>query len=178
MAVRNAQLDAKTIRFGASVLAEVGGDRKAPFFRRFFASAPSIFVRQALRKQCETTLNVLVVEVDKLDKKHVLRSFLGPLSSLSKATLAALDARNKANGDRTMGANDITEWKEGVNALLLSTYAELLKIAAEKGYPRGWADTFFPSESAGADAPVDASEPPGGAGVPPAGDATEKAPTP
>lgn len=172
VSVRNAQLDGKTIKFGASVLAEVGGDRKAAFFRRFFATAPSVFIRQALRKQCETTLNVLVVEINNLDKKHALRSFLDPLTGMSKAALAALDARNKANGERTIGTNDITEWKEGVNALFLSTYAELLKIAAEKGYPRSWADTFFPSDSGGAD--VAAEEPAGPAGsedAPAAGEA-------
>lgn len=173
VAVRNAQLDTKTVRFGASVLAEVGGDRKAPFFRRFFATAPSVFVRQALRKQCETTLNLVIVEIGKLDKKHALRSYLEPLTDLSKAALDALDARNKVTGERTMSANDVNEWKEGVNALLLSTYAELLKIAAEKGYPRSWADTFFPADSAGPDTATDDSaspEAPSG-DAPAAGDA-------
>jgi hypothetical protein len=41
----------------------------------------------------------------------------------------------------------VDEWKEGVNALRLTTYAELLKVAAEKGYSRAWADSFFPVEA-------------------------------
>lgn len=159
VAVRNAQLDGKTQQFGASVLGEAGGDRKSPFFRRFFSIAPSSFVRQPLRKQCETTLNVVVVELDKLDKKHALRNFLSPLASLAKGALAALDARNKAKGERTMSSNDVDEWKEGVNALRLTTYAELLKLAAEKGYPRAWADSFFWSEGAGYAAAEDAGAP-------------------
>ena len=158
VAVRNARLDMKTTRFGASVLAEVGGDRKALFFRRFFTTSPSVFIRQGLRKQSETTLNIIVTELGKLEKKHPLRGYLEPLTDLAKSAIAALDARTKVLGDRTIGANDVTEWKEGVNALRLSTYAELLKIAAEKGYPRSWADSFFPSDSAGADA---AAEDPG-----------------
>ena len=153
VAVRNAQLDAKTLRFGASALAEAGNDRKSPFFRRFFTTAPSVFVRTTLRKQCETTLNIFVVELDKLDKKHPLRAYIPPLTDLAKAALKALDVRNKVMSDRTMSANDVTEWKEGVNALCLSTYAELLKIASEKGYGRSWADTFFQTDSGATDNP-------------------------
>jgi hypothetical protein len=149
VAVANARLDQKTTRFGVSVLAEVGGDRKSPFFRRFFSKAPSQFVRQALRKQCEQTLTVVVAELEKLDKKHALKVYQAPLTSLAKAALAALDSRAKIKGERTGDTNDIEEWKEGCNALRLSTYAELLKIAAEKGYGRAWADSFFPSESSG-----------------------------
>ncbi len=148
VAVRNVQLDRHTVRFGASVLGETGGDRRSPFFRRFFPVAPSQYVRQPLRKQCEQTLNVMVVELEKLDKKHTLRSFVSPLTSLAKSALSALDARTKVKSERTMGASDIEEWKEGCNAMRLSVYAELLKIAAEKGYGRAWADSFFPSETA------------------------------
>jgi hypothetical protein len=162
LAVRNAQLDGHTLKFGASVLAEAGGDRKGAFFRRFFTVAPSSFVRQPLRKQCEHTLHVVLAEIDKLDKKSPLRAFGGSLGDMAKAALKALDARNKAKADRTTGGNDVDEWKEGVNALLLTTYAELLKIAADKGYSRAWADSFFPSDSAGASdaaAPGDAGAP-------------------
>jgi hypothetical protein len=161
VAVRNAQLDTATIRFGASVLGEAGGDRKGAFFRRFFSVAPSQFVRQPLRKQCEHTLNVMAAELDKLDKKHALRAFAEPLAKLAKGALASLDARAKAKADRSRGANDVEEWKEGVNALRLSTYAELLKIAAEKGYTRAWADSFFPSEatSGGEEAPAPPAQP-------------------
>ena len=136
------------------VLAEAGGDRKSAFFRRFFSVAPSQFVRQPLRKQCETTLNVVIAELDKLDPKHALRAFAPPLSSLAKAALKALDARNKAKGERTTGSNDVDEWKEGVNALRLTTYAELLKIAADKGYSRAWAESFFPADASAPDEPA------------------------
>ena len=147
VAVRNARLDDKTTRFGAVALGEAGGDRKNTFFRRFFKVAPSLFVRRPLRKQCEETLNVMVVEAEKLDAQHVLRVMGASLKALAKAAIDALDARNKAKGDRTMLGNDVDEWKEGVNTLRLSTYAELLKIAAEKGYGRAWADSFFQNPS-------------------------------
>lgn len=34
-------------------------------------------------------------------------------------------------------------WKGGVNALRTTTYGELLKIGAEHGYSKAWADSFF-----------------------------------
>lgn len=41
------------------------------------------------------------------------------------------------------------QWKEGINALRLTTYAELLKISADKGLPKSWAESFFrPSDDA------------------------------
>ena len=147
VAVRNARLDDKTTRFGAGALGEAGGDRKSSFFRRFFTVAPSLFVRRPLRKQCEDTLNIVLVELDKLDPTHPLRAYLTPLQNLATSALEALDARNKAKADRTLNTNDVDEWKEGVNTLRLTTYAELLKIAAEKGYGKSWADSFFPSDS-------------------------------
>jgi hypothetical protein len=157
VAVRNGQLDRYTLRFGASVLGEAGGDRKGTFFRRFFSVAPSQFVRQSLRKQCERTLHVMLVELEKLEPKHPLRVHAAPLEGFAKAALAALDARSKVKAERGIAANDVDEWKEGVNALRLTTYAELLKIAAEKGYGRAWADAFFPSDAGGA---TEAPEPP------------------
>ena len=116
-------------------------------------------MRQPLRKQCETTLNVVIAELDKLDPKHALRAFTSPLSTLAKAALKALDVRNKAKAERTMSSNDVDEWKEGVNALRLTTYAELLKIAAEKGYGRAWADSFFPVDASAPEEPAAAEAP-------------------
>ena len=62
--------------------------------------------------------------------------------------------RNKAKGERTTSSNDVEEWKDGVNALRLTTYAELLKIAAEKGYSRAWADSFFPADASALEEPA------------------------
>lgn len=52
-------------------------------------------------------------------------------------------------GTRGLVRAEVDEWKEGVNRLRLGTYAELLKVAAEKGYGRAWADTFFRKEQRG-----------------------------
>ena len=141
--VRNAQIDRLTQRFGGMLLVESGQDRRSTFFRRFFPVAPSEFIRQSLRTQCERTRDVIVPELEKLDATNTLRAFITPLSDGAKAALAALTARSKAKGEAAMATSDVEEWKEGVNQLRRSTYAELMKIAAEQRYPRDWPEMFF-----------------------------------
>jgi hypothetical protein len=148
VAVRDGQIDRLTQRFAGQVLVEAGGDRKALLFKRFFPVPASEFIRIALRKQAERTRDVLVVELGKVDKKSLLRPYLAQFEAAVSATFAALDVRASARGKRGSASHDTDEWKEGVNSLRLTTYAELLKIAAEKGYPRAWAETFFRVESA------------------------------
>jgi hypothetical protein len=164
VAVRNAQLDSLTLRFAANVRAN---DGNGSLLARFFSTAPSRFVRKGLRDQCDKTMHVMVAEIGKLEAKHPLHAFAKPLTSTAKAALESLDGRNQAKGARQSASNDVDEWKEGVNQLRLTTYAELLKIAAAKGYPKSWADTFFVSSSASAavDEPGDA---PGDEGKKPA----------
>jgi hypothetical protein len=154
VAVRNAQLDTKTLAFGSQVVASGGGDRKGSFFRRFFSSTPSEFVRQPLRKQAEQTLNTLVLEAGKLDKEHPLHKLAPPIKKIAQAALTALDHRTTVKAARASSAHDTDEWKEGANTLLLSTYAELLKLAAENGHPKSWAAAFFPSTQHAAQAPA------------------------
>lgn len=145
--VEDHQLDRTTVRFGSQLLAECGGDRKSPLFRRYFPSSPSEYVRQPLRSQCEHTLSAIVPELAKLDKKSLLSPFAAPLEKRAKAALSALAARAQAKASRSTCASDIEEWKEDVNRLRLGTYAALLQMASEKGYARAWADDFFLSAS-------------------------------
>jgi len=114
VALRNVKLDAHTTKFGASVLAEASGDRKSPFFRRFFTVAPSAFVRQPLRKQCEVTLHVMAAEIGKLDKKHPLKGFGASLSNLATEALAALEVRTKAKAERATAGNAVDSLTVGM----------------------------------------------------------------
>lgn len=146
VAVRNERLDQLTRRFGAAVRAyapELMG-------KLFGEQAPGQFIRKGLRVQCEKTRDVILPELDKLGAAHPLEPFAAQLDAAVNAALAALDARAKAKGARQVVANDIDEWKEGINALRTTTYAELLKIAAAKKYPKSWADSFFPQARGGA----------------------------
>jgi hypothetical protein len=145
LAIRDAMLDATTTRFGGAVLVEAGQDRKSPFFRKYFPKAPSAVIGQALRKQCDHTLNTMVPELAKLEATSPLNRFRSELEQEAKSALTALDARNQARAFRATEATEVEEWKDGVNRLRLSTYGALLDIAARKGFHRVWADDFFRS---------------------------------
>jgi hypothetical protein len=157
VAVRNGQLDALTMRFAANVKAS---DPTGSLLGRFFSTAPSRFIRKGLRDQSDKTLHGIVPEIGKLDAKHVLRSFGKLFDGAAKAAIAALDLRNQAKGSRQSASNDVDEWKEGVNQLRMTTYAELLKIAVAKGYPKTWPDTFFHADTATAAGDEPAADPP------------------
>lgn len=145
--VRDGQLDRTTLRFGGQLLVEANRDRKSPLFRRYFPFAPSEYVRQPLRVQCEHTLDVVAKELEKLDKKSPLRPYGATLETQAKAALSALSARTQAKAARGTNASYVEEWKEDVNRLRLSTYAALLQIAADNSYGKAWADTFFMTAS-------------------------------
>jgi hypothetical protein len=159
VAVRNAALDSATTKFGVQTLAEAGGDRSHALFRRFFTVAPSVFVRQPLRKQAEHTLNVIVAELGKLEKDSPLKIAGKHLQKLAQAALDALDARSKSKGDRATKSNEVDEWKEGVNTLRTTTYAELLKHSAEKGYGKAWASAFFRDDASARASAASGDEP-------------------
>lgn len=138
VAVRNEQLDATTMKFAAMVRAAA-----ADLLERLFHLAPGKFVRTTLRKQCEKTKSVILPELGKLPSGHALKPFANQLDSLSHDALTALDHRAAVAGSRQSVANDVLEWKEGINALRTTTYAELLKISAAQGLPKSWVESFF-----------------------------------
>lgn len=145
--VENGLLDRTTLRFASQLLVEANNDRKSTLFRRYFTVAPSEYVRQPLRMQCEQTLSTIAPELAKLDKTSLLKTYGPTLEKRAKAALAALTARTQAKAARGSIASDTEEWKEDVNRLRLGTYAALLQIAADKGYGKAWVDTFFLSSS-------------------------------
>lgn len=141
VAVRNQQIDRLTIRFAATTRA------LAPaVMDKVFKVAPNVFVRSNLRKQCEKTKSVIVPFVASLEAEHPLKSFASQLDNAAGAAITALDHRVARKGDAQLIGNDVVEWKEGINALRMTTYAELLKVAAAKGYPKSWVESFFRAE--------------------------------
>ncbi len=138
VAIRNQHIDRSTIKFAALVRA-VAPD----FMDNVFKTAPNAFIRTNLRKQCETTKNVIVAEVDKLATDSPLKPFGSALESLATTTLTVLDARGAKKGAAQLVSNDVVEWKEGINNLRTFTHADLLKMAASLGYPKSWVDSFF-----------------------------------
>jgi hypothetical protein len=152
VAVRNERLDGLTTRFASATRAFA-----APLLGKLFGDqTPGQFVRKGLRVQCEKTRDVILPELGKLEPGHALKSFAPQLDASINGALGALDARAKAKGNRQVVANETEEWKEGVNALRTTTYAELLKVAVTNKYPKSWVESFF---RAGAAADVDADAP-------------------
>jgi hypothetical protein len=152
--VCNHRLDTATIRFAALARAT------APdVLERCFKMTPAKFVRGNLRKQCEVTKSVIVPEIAKLPADHPLKPFGAQLDALASAAITALDNRATEAGKRQSVSNDVLEWKEGINALRTTTYAELLKISVEKGLPKSWVESFFRQESDDSDDETTAAEP-------------------
>ncbi|TKD12474.1 hypothetical protein [Polyangium fumosum] len=153
VAVRNAGLDGLTTRFAAATRAFA-----APLLGKMFRDAtPGQFIRQALRVQCEKTRDVILTEIGKLEPGHGLAVFGPQLDASVGAAFSALDVRAKTKGNRQVVANETDEWKEGVNALRTTTYAELLKIAVMNKYPKSWVESFF--RAAAADVAEDEADP-------------------
>ncbi len=147
VSVLDQRLDELTAAFGGALLVEAKMDRKSTLFRRFFPTAPSEFVRGNLRKQCEATRDRILAELGKLDAASPLRTHDAPLRAAMEATLAAIDARAKARADRASVASDVTDWKDGINKLRTSTYAQLLKLSTESSHTKAWVEAFFPTTS-------------------------------
>ena len=90
-----------------------------------------------------------------------LLAYAEPIAGGAKAALAALAARAKAKGALAGEANDVLEWKEGINLLRTTTHAELIKRAAEQSLGRTWHEDFFrqAGDAAAADVEPPAPEP-------------------
>ena len=133
----------------------------AAAFKKFFPTAPSAFVNGSLRKQCERTRDVIVPEIEKSPAASPLLAYAEALAGGAKAALAALAARAKAKGALAGEANDVLEWKEGINLLRTTTHAELIKRAAEQSLGRTWPQDFFrqAGDAAAADGEAPAPEP-------------------
>ena len=138
VAVGNQHIDRSTMKLAALARA-VAPD----FMDKVFKVAPNAFVRANLRKQCEATKNVLVAEVGKLSADSPLKSLGRTLDNLATTALGALDTRGVQKGALQVVANDVVEWKEGINNLRASTYADLLKMATTLGYSKSWVESFF-----------------------------------
>jgi hypothetical protein len=77
------------------------------------------------------TRDRIVPEIRKQPDTSLLRPFAERLLEFAKSALTSLTVRTKARGENASVASDVTDWKEGINRLRTTTYAELLKRAAE-----------------------------------------------
>lgn len=161
--VANSRLDVYTTSF-----VNIAKGVAASLLELWIKVAPNRFIKAPLRKQAETTLGFIVPEVAKLPSDHILSPYGIELGVRAGAAITALDNRSKAMGANGGIRNEVLEYKEGVTTLRTNTYAELLKIARAKAYPRSWVEAFFVWDEAGGENADDEGE---DAGDPPAGGA-------
>lgn len=160
VAVRNEHIDTETSRFAALLKFEAGSDTKGTFYKRFFTEAPSTFVARNLRDQCEQTRDRMVPEIRKQPATSLSLPFADRLLEFAKNALASLTVRTRARGENATVASDVTDWKEGINRLRTTTYAELLERATEKKYGKDRVETFFRRDDGSATATGDELAPP------------------
>ena len=146
--VADADLDTGIRRVFSSTLHLTGQDRKRTEFTSLFGSSIAAIVRHALRKQLEVTKDLLrrlsTLSVFPDSFKNDATAILSPLVAAGDA---AVEEQKQAEVARIATRLDVTAWKEEVNALRLSVYAQLLSIASKTGRKRSWAEAFFPSQA-------------------------------
>ena len=144
--LRDVLLDGVTMPFGGQLFVMANRDTESVFFKTFLPTAAYRFVRRDLRTQSEHTRDVIVPGLAKLDAQHPLRTqYEVALAEAAQAALVSLDQRAKMRAARTLVKIEVDEWKEGVNRLRTTTYAELLRRSAEHNRTRSWARSFFPA---------------------------------
>ena len=136
--VANGRLDATCINFGKRLLGACNQDRQAARFTRFFAKAPTAFVKQALDKQVTAVFGWLTVSDD-----DVLETYRADLQARATSARSAQDAtsavaplRGSNQARRAKLADDLTRERDGL-------HRQLGDIAEQKNLGRTWADLFF-----------------------------------
>jgi len=145
--VANSRLDQVCVWFGDDLFIAVGKDKSAPRWTKFFSSAVSRFVRQALPKQVQSVKGWLDAGNDPILQKH--KPELSKWSDAADAALTKTRGTAVARGDawekREEMADSLTRERDGLHEALRAH-------ARDKGLPRTWADTFFRVERKGGSA--------------------------
>jgi len=155
-------LDGAIRRVFASTLFRVQQDRSNPQFKTLFATHIGDVVRHALKRQLEVARAIL--------EKLGLSLYDDAFRDEQKATLephvthgeAVVEAQRKAEIARTDARIEIRAWKEDANAVRLSVYGELVRMAGKTKRKKDWAETFFLRKRGNEDASEAPAEEPEG----------------
>ncbi|AKT40373.1 hypothetical protein [Chondromyces crocatus] len=157
--VADASLDTGIRQLFNGVLHLVGQNRKRAEFTTLFNEHIGAVVRHALRKQIDVAdglVGKLAVKIYPDDFRTRFVELLRPLVAHGRSVI---EAQRQAEVGRVDGRIDVKAWKEEVNAIRLSVYAQLLTIASQTGRKRSWAEVFFlrspTRKPAGSDEPDD-----------------------
>lgn len=154
-AVANGRLDQACTRFGDELFLAVDKDTKAARWTKFFSSAVSRFVRQALPKQVQAVKAWIETGSDPVLQKHKkdLTKWCGAASDALTKTRGTAVARGEAWEKREEMAESLTRERDGLHEALAAH-------ARDKGLPRSWPDTFFRVERRGGTAKEEETAPP------------------
>lgn len=152
--VANGRLDQACTRFGDELFLAIDKDTKAARWTKFFSSAVSRFVRQALPKQVQAVKAWLETGNDPVLQKHKkdLAKWSGAASDALTKTRGTAVARGDAWEKREEMAESLTRERDGLHEALAGR-------ARDKGLPRAWPDTFFRVERRGGAAKEEAEAP-------------------
>lgn len=133
-----ARMDESAKQFALELSAAVGGDHGVARWTLFFRERVSSFVRGAADEQVKTVRRWIGLKDDALDRhRAALTAWADKTADALKLTLDAANER----GTSLVGKETLVD---EVNRELDGLLGALLARQAEKKFPHGWADAFFP----------------------------------
>lgn len=136
--VANARLDIATTDFGRALFDDLRHNRESPRWKQFFRRVPSELIRQPLRNQVTLVRAWLTSGTD-----HVLDMHRGELAHWADAAdqaLVATDGTALIRGQTQIARMELAEYLTSRRDAL---HRRLGEIAAERGLPRSWPNSFF-----------------------------------
>jgi hypothetical protein len=122
-------------------------DRSRKEYQALFAGTLYEVIRHALAKQITIARGL----VETLQLSLFTPEFRDAQAAVLQGPIgkgeAVIEERKQAELARAEGRLAIEAWKDEVNAVRSSVYAELLKLAAKTKRKRAWAESFFPRTS-------------------------------
>lgn len=143
--VADAGLDEALREVHSNTLHLTRQDRSAKHYRSLFPNALAAHIRHALARQVEVTRETRAQLQLSLYEQEFRAEQEALLDPALEAGEGALEERKSAEFARVEGRMAVDAWKEEVNAVRLSVYAQLLTLAAKARRKRSWANSFFPT---------------------------------
>ena len=120
----------------------VRGNIESPRYKRYFATAPSSFVRLGLESEISRVRGW--VESLAGEPEQILKDLGASLATLLTQGDAALDQRRKAvSGRSDHRVRSITSLIDEINTTRTALYGNLARKAADTGLPIDWPARFF-----------------------------------
>lgn len=136
--VANARLDIATTAFGRDLLHDLRHDRQSPRWKQYFSQKPSKVVRQPLRNQVTMVRAWLSSGMDPTLDMH--RGDLARWADQADQALVATDGTALVRGQAQIARTELAEYLTAERDRL---HRRLGELAAARGLPRDWPESFF-----------------------------------